>query len=380
MLFWFFAALLTLGASLAVLLPLAGRSKAVGAAGAHDLEVYRDQLAELERDAARGLIQASEAEQARTEIARRILKAGAGKTAEEKADKTPSRSFRIASAAAVLVVPLASWSLYAAIGSPDIPSQPLAERLAKNPADSTVDELVARAEQHLAQNPDDGRGWDVLAPIYLRMNRFDEAANAFRSAIRLDGSSAPRETGLGEAIVSLGGGVVSQEAQEAFQRAVALAPQDPKANFYLATGLAQEGRAADAIARWQAMLAFLPQQSPWRPATEQAISQANTQLASTPKPGAPGPDQSAIDAAAEMPASDRIAMIEGMVASLDEKLRQNPDDAEGWTRLVRSYVVLGRTDAARDAVKRGVAALGPGSEQARLFLEFSTALGVAATD
>ena len=115
-------------------------------------------------------------------------------------------------------------------------------------------------------------------------------------------------------------------------------------------------------------------------AAEQAISQANTQLAGTPKPVAPGPDQSAIDAAAEMPASDRIAMIEGMVASLDEKLRQNPDDAEGWTRLVRSYVVLGRTDAARDAVKRGVAALGPGSEHARLFLEFSTALGVAATD
>jgi cytochrome c-type biogenesis protein CcmH len=379
MLFWFFAALLTLGASLAVLLPLAGRSKAVGNAGAHDLEVYRDQLAELDRDAARGLIHASEAEQARTEIARRILKAGGG-AGEGEARAAPGKNFRMASAAAVLAVPLASWGIYAAIGSPEVPSQPLAERLTKNPADSTVDELVARAEQHLAENPDDGRGWDVLAPIYLRMNRFDQSVNAFRNAIRLDGSTAARETGLGEAMVSLAGGVVSKDAQEAFERAVALEPQNPKANFYLATGLAQEGRTADAIARWQAMLALLPAQTPWRQASEQAIAQASAQLASADRPAAPGPDQAQMDAAAEMPASDRTAMIEGMVASLDQKLRDNPDDAEGWTRLVRSYVVLGRADDARDAVKRGVAALGAGSDRARLFLEFSAALGVAATD
>jgi cytochrome c-type biogenesis protein CcmH len=98
-------------------------------------------------------------------------------------------------------VPLVSWGL-CQIGSPDLPSQPLSERLAKNPADSSVDELVARAEAHLAANPSDGRGWDVLAPVYLRMQRFSDAAAAYRNAIRLDGDSAARQAGLGAAIAT----------------------------------------------------------------------------------------------------------------------------------------------------------------------------------
>ncbi|TGV50678.1 c-type cytochrome biogenesis protein CcmI, partial [Mesorhizobium sp. M2D.F.Ca.ET.160.01.1.1] len=98
---------------------------------------------------------------------------------------------------------------YVKLGSPDLPSQPLSERLGKNPADSSVDELVARAEAHLAANPSDGRGWDVLAPVYLRMQRFADAAAAYRNAIRLDGDSAVRQAGLGEAIAGAAGGIVS---------------------------------------------------------------------------------------------------------------------------------------------------------------------------
>ena len=192
MLFWVIAALLTLGASLTVLLPLARRSTAGAADGVHDLEVYRDQLAELDRDAARGLIQPAEAGEARAEIARRILKAD--KAASSAAVRANGRSARAIGMAAVLAVPLVSWGIYAAIGSPDLPSQPLAARLEKNPADSTVDELVAQAEAHLVANPDDGRGWDVLAPIYSRLGRYGEAVTAYRNAIRLDGASGARES------------------------------------------------------------------------------------------------------------------------------------------------------------------------------------------
>src|SRR5690606_35614744 len=146
----------------------------------------------LDRDLGRGLIQPAEAEQARAEIARRLLRADAA--ADGATVRRDGKVFRAVSAAAVLAVPLLSWGLYGALGSPDLPSQPLAGRLAKNPADSSVDELVARAEAHLAADPSDGKGWDVLAPIYLRMQRFSDSATAYRNAIRLEGATAARQS------------------------------------------------------------------------------------------------------------------------------------------------------------------------------------------
>lgn len=376
MLFWVIAAILTLGASLAVLLPLAGETKNTSAAGDHDLEVYRDQLAELDRDVARGLIRPMEAEEARAEIARRILRlsnAGpAGTTATQ-------RSTRLVATAAVLVVPLVSWGLYGQLGSPDLPSQPLSERLAKNPADSSVDELVARAEAHLAANPSDGRGWDVLAPVYLRMQRYADAVTAYRNAIRLDGDSAARQAGLGEAIANAAGGIVSADAQAAFEAALKLDPANPKATFYLAMGLAQEGRTAEATAAWQKMLAALPQGSPWRGAVEQALAESAARNVASEAP-AKGPSADDIDAASSMSPQDRQAMISTMVAGLDEKLRQNPRDEEGWMQLVRSYAVLGKTDQARDALNRGIAVFGADSDQARKFTAFAASLGVTATE
>lgn len=377
MLFWVIAALLTLGASLAVLLPLAGRSAVRATDGAHDLEVYRDQLAELDRDAGRGLIQPAEAGEARAEIARRILKAGKAAVAGSAG---PGGGARALGVAAVLAVPLVSWGIYTAIGSPGLPSQPLAARLETNPADATVDELVARAEAHLAGNPEDGRGWDVLAPIYTRLGRFGEAATAYSNAIRLDGASAARESGLGEALAGMAGGMVTAEAQAAFSRALQLEPGQPKARFFLASALAQEGKFAEALEAWQAMMITLPPDSPWRGAVAQAVQEANNRLAAAGDEAAPGPTQQEIDAVASMSAEDRTTMIEQMVAGLDEKLRQNPRDLEGWQRLVRSYHVLGRADEARDALKRGAAALGQDSAEGRQLAEFSTSLGLTAAE
>ncbi|TPK22275.1 c-type cytochrome biogenesis protein CcmI [Mesorhizobium sp. B2-5-9] len=378
MLFWVIAAILTLGASLAVLLPLAGASKGASSSGDHDLEVYRDQLSELDRDAGRGLIGPAEAAEARTEIARRILRLGNADMAA-KASGRSSGTVRLVATVAVLAVPLVSWGLYSQIGSPDLPSQPLSERLAKNPADSTVDELVARAEAHLAANPSDGRGWDVLAPVYLRMQRFADAAAAYRNAIRLDGDSAVRQAGLGEAIAGAAGGIVSADAQDAFEAALKLDPANAKAGFYLAMALAQEGRGKEAAAAWQAMLGTLPPDSPWRGAVEQALAKSGgPEVASSTT--AKGPDAADVDAASSMSQQDREAMINTMVAGLDDKLRQNPRDPEGWMRLVRSYVVLGKADQARDALGRAIAVFGADSDEAKKFTAFAASLGLTATE
>ncbi len=265
------------------------------------------------------------------------------------------------------------------LGSPGLPDQQLATRLSKNPASSSLEELVARAEQHLRRNPEDGRGWDVLAPIYLRLGRNQDAVIAFGNAIRLSGASAEREAGLGQAIMAAAGGIVTADAQAAFERALAIDAKDPRARFFLAIGYAQEGRVAEARALWTQMKGDLPPDSPWRGAADQQLARtasdsAACEVASSARP-APTPEQ--VDAAKEMPSEDRMAMIEGMVSRLDARLRQNPDDPEGWQRLVRSYHVLGRIAEAKDALARGTRALGDGSEGARRLVAFAAQLGIS---
>lgn len=380
MLFWLTAALLTLGASAAILWPfLRGAPRDLAAPAAHDLEVYRDQLSEIERDAANGLVGPAEAEEARAEIGRRILRAaGAGTGASAGPSERLGKSIVTA---AVLAVPLLGWGAYAVLGSPNLTDQRLESRLAKNPAESSLDELVSRAEQHLHENPGDGRGWDVLAPIYLRMGRSEEATIAFRNAIRLNGPSAAREAGLGEALSSAAGGMVTSEAQAAFERALTIEPNDPRPSFFLALGLAQEGRTDEARDIWGRMVERLPQDSPWRGAAEQAAARAGgvEQAPATAEADAPpaGPSREAMDAAAEMSPEDRAAMIEGMVTQLDARLRENPADAQGWQRLVQSYQVLGRADDAREALARGVEGLGAGTPAADELVRFAAALGIS---
>lgn len=374
--FWIAAAFLTLLACLPLLLPLARRNAAPTDDSGFDVAVYRDQLAELDRDAARGAISETEAAEARAEIGRRILKASAP-TELEAARKPRAQGFsrlgRLVASAAVLAVPLASWGIYAAIGSPSLPAQPLSARLEKNPAENTVFELIARAERHLEANPGDGRGWEVIAPIYQRIGRYQDAAAAYGNAIRLTGSTASREIGLGEALTAASGGAILPEAGAAFARALALEPRNPKARFLAAAALAHEGRRAEAAVAFRALLDDLPEGSPWRPTVAGAVSD----LEGRPEPGPTAED---VEAAGLISDKDRAGMIGEMVTGLDERLRRNPDDPEGWQRLVRSYAVLNRADDAADALARGIAALGEESEAAAGLRQLAASLGVNAKE
>ncbi|KXF78269.1 cytochrome C [Paramesorhizobium deserti] len=369
--FWLIAVLLTFAATLAVLLPLTRRRAATAADGQYDLEVYRDQMREVEADAARGLIDPQSAEQARAEIARRMLKAEQEAGQGSSAPRSVQRA-RWLVLSAVLSVPLISWGLYALTGSPDMPAQPLAGRMASNPADGSVSELIARAEAHLAQNPDDGRGWDVLAPVYLRLGRADDAVNAYRNAVRLQGESAERAFGLGEALATAAGGTITGDAQAMFERAAALDPGDVRPRFMIARGLMQEGKNEEAADMLQAFLDKAPADAPWRDQLGAAIAEIRNAAPAS------GPGQGDVEAAAKMAAEDRNEMINSMVAGLDERLKQNPDDLEGWKRLVRSYLVLGRRDDALAALKRGSDALA--GEKRNDLMAFAKELGLELTE
>lgn len=365
--FWFFAILLTIAATLIVLLPLTRSSKGFLSAGKNDLEVYRDQLREVDADLARGMIDEASAEQARIEISRRIL--AAEKASDDSASIYERRSGHILSFAAVLCVPLIAWGVYPFFGKPDMPSMPLSSRLQSAAGQNSVEELIARAEAHLAQNPNDARGWDVLAPIYLRLGRAADAANAYRAAIRIDGENVARNLGLGEALITISGGTITAEAETFFQKAAKLAPDNIGPQFYLAQGELQDGRAEAAVTRLQTFLKKPNVDASTRAQVEELIARLRSQPQTLP-----GPTSEEIEAASQLSAEDQQAMIEGMVERLDARLRENGADLDGWKRLLRSYLIIDRREAANDALKRGLSAL-KGEEQVELQL-YAAQLGL----
>jgi len=256
MFLWIILAILTAAVAAILFATLArGGAPAVAGERAGELAVYRDQLAELERDRENGLIRPEEAEYAKAEIGRRLLAAAGGEEAASK-DGAPARRTSIVSMAVICLVPVIGLSLYLNLGSPEITDQPLAARLADPGNDMAL--LVAKAEQHLAQNPEDGSGWDLLAPIYFKAMRLGDAEMAYRNAIRLLGNSPERLAGLGETLVAANDGIVVEDARLAFEESVRLSPDNPRARFYVALGLEQAGRRDEARAAFEAIAAASP--------------------------------------------------------------------------------------------------------------------------
>lgn len=367
MLLWIIIALLTAAAILAVLAPLS-RAPKRGTSASYAARVYRDQLDELERDRTEGRISASEAETARAEIARRLIAVDGEAWAEGKSaasmvgapSPTPSAQTprRVVALVALLGIPILSLGLYLVLGAPGLPGEPLAARLSA-PVDD-IERLVAKVEAHLAQNPEDGRGWEVIAPVYLRLGRAADAVQAYRTAIRILGESAQRQSDLGEAIFALEGGIVTAEARSAFETAERLDAKAPGPRFYLAIAAEQEGKPEVAAAMFQSLLADTPADAPWRKMVEMALARV--------QPGAAplGPTAEQVAAAQDMSPTDRSAMINSMVTQLAARLKDNPDDVEGWLRLIRSYSVLGRTADAADAGRDALAGLRDGISRQRV--------------
>lgn len=363
---WFVFALMTVAAIFAVLWPLSRRGRAD--AGGSEVVVYRDQLAEIDRDMASGIIGAAEADAARIEISRRLL-AAADQSGRE-APVTGSLSLRRAAAVVALVgLPVIASSFYLALGSPRLGDFPLAERSQVADANQPLTNLVAQVEAHLEKNPTDGRGWTVLAPVLSRLGRYDDAVRAYRNAITYAGDSADRRADLGEALMGSAGGVVTADAKAEFERAVALNGDDAKANYFLGLAAEQDGRKADAAAIWQKMMAKGPSDAPWRPLVQAALVRVGGV-------SAPALPDGAVAAAKDMSEADRGTMIKGMVDRLATRLKTNGDDVEGWLRLVRAYLVMGERDKAISALADARQAVGNDADRLRQLNEGLKSLGL----
>jgi cytochrome c-type biogenesis protein CcmH len=347
---WFGLALMTAAAIWAVLWPLARRASELRSGS--DVAVYRDQLEEIERDRAAGLIEDNEAASAQVEVSRRLIAAADVQTALPSSVAEVRWRRRAFAIVALVLLPFGATGLYLALGSPLLPDQPLAPRLAAARGSQSVDTLIAQVEAHLERNPEDGHGWEVIAPVYLRLGRFGDAVTARRNALRLIGITAERETAFGEALVFAANGVVTAQAKAAFERAVELDANGVQARYFLGLAAEQDGDRAQAAATWRALIEAAPPDAPWIDLLRRALARVERGAAPGGPPGGPstGPSDEQVAASSELSPDQRDVMIQGMVERLSERLHRDGADVEGWLRLVRSYMVLGQADKARAAV------------------------------
>jgi cytochrome c-type biogenesis protein CcmH len=346
-----------------LLVPLLLQRRSEASRESYNLAVYRDQLAEIERDAARGLVTAEQVEAARAEIGRRIL---ALPTTSAPSSAVSRRALAL-SAVAVLAVPFAAWLLYARLGSPALPDQPFAERAAAAKAVAggvehiDLNDAIEKIAAHLKQHPEDLRGWLLLARTELSLERYSEAADAYRHAADLSGHRAGIMGDWGEAQVLAADGTVTPASREAFEAGLADKESAPRSRYYLALAKSQQGDAKGALQDWVDLAADAPAEAEWLPLVQQRIAEAAAKLGIDPaslKTSSGMPSQATVAATAQATAKasqeERRAMIEGMVGKLAARLEQQPDDVEGWARLGRSYMVLGEPQRARDAYAHAV--------------------------
>ncbi len=357
MLFWILSGLLVLASFAALFRALMIPAALVTSSAEYDVNVYKDQLAELDRDIERGLITGQEAAQARNEISRRLIAAAERAEKDKAGGAAPSLLERriIVVIVGVLMV-VGPLSFYAIYGSPGLPSQPFAarevERLkVQQQADEVNRQLDALAAR-LQQNSGEIEGWHLLGRAYMEIGRFDKAIAAFDDAMAANGASASLLTAKAIALIYADEGIVAARAESTLRQALDLEPQNGIAQYFIGMAMAQRQDLSGALKLWRQAIGNAPADAPWLEEAMRNVRQAERELALPGLPPLQGPTSDDVDAAEAMSEQDRSAMIEGMVARLAARLQQNPNDLEGWLQLIQSYVVLGDATAARTALTR----------------------------
>jgi cytochrome c-type biogenesis protein CcmH len=354
-------------ALLPIVMPLLRPARAEPERRQFDKAVYRDQLAELDRDVTRSVLTVAEATGARLEIQRRLLAADASPSRATRQGKSP-----FLAACVALFTALGALGVYLVIGAPWVPDMPFASRATERARSTVADnhqdlrQVAAKLAERLKADPSDPDGWLLYARATTVLAQWDAAADAYHHAIALGRTGADVSAAYGEALVMQARGTVTPAAEEALRTALKGDPHNQPARFYLAVSASQAGEARKAIDLLQSLLADLPDNSPMRPEIGKRIDAAAAEAGIPPPPlvrgtrtattGSPtaggvpaGPAPDAVAAAKQMPPAEQQAMVRDMVDRLAARLQSAPDDFDGWMRLGRSYAVLGERDKAADA-------------------------------
>lgn len=384
MLLWMILTFMTVLAAVGVAIPLLRRRDAVQADRDDALAVLKNQLGEIEAQAASGAVTDAEADALKSDLKRRVL-------AEARREEAPARPLAdrtliYVALGLAAIVTLGGTALYMKIGRPDVPASPALAPGAPAGAPAApgdhpqgdVGAMIAQLEAQMQQTPNNPEGWRMLGWSYLQTGRPADAASAYGKAAALDPKNPEYLSAQGEATVLAAQGAVTPAAEAIFRKTLAVDPADPRARYYLAVGKDQRGERDAAMDDWIALIRSAPADSPWaaevRVFVERVAAERKIDISGRLPPvqsagaaGAPrGPTADQMAAAQDMSEADRQQMVQGMVSGLAERLKQNPRDRAGWERLMRARMVMGDTQQAasdyRDA--RRAFAGSPADQQA----------------
>jgi len=330
--FWSLAAVMIMVALLFTLPPLFRSSRSAAGIDRDTLnvEVIRSQLTELDADLQSGRLNKDQYAASRRDLEQELLSDLGGTTTGGK-----TRGGQWAAILLVAGIPLLAMGVYNLIGSQQI--IPLLAQMQANPpsraqADAgaegrpSVEEMVERLAQRLRTQPDDVKGWVMLARSYVVMKRYDEAVEAYRNILRLGGESPELYADYADALTMAQGGSFTPEAGELLQRALAEQPENIKALWLAGHWKNQSGEPAAALEYWQKAAALLPADGQDAAVIREQITGVREKLGLPPQEQA-APASVEASAPAAAPATPSAAAIRVEV-NLDPQLaaQVQPDD------------------------------------------------------
>ena len=368
MLFWISAIGITLLALAAMLWPLLRPKTQTATRSSYDVQIYKDQLKEVEADLARGTLSEAEANASRTEVSRRLLAAADAESAERVSGNAPATASRILASVIGVAILAGGYGVYQQIGAQGMQDYPLAERASMRPTQTEAEQvvaqediglpdiqqpdpkhlqLVAQLQEVLADRPDDLVGYRMLADNLAQLSKFAEAREAQDNVMRILGDDATADdySSHAEIMIVAANWYVSPEAETALARAFEADPSDPRARYYAGILMIQRQDYAQTYALWSELLTEGPADAPWIPVIE---SQIDAVAAEAGIDRLAGPSADQVNAAGDMTEDERNDMIRGMVAQLSERLATEGGSVDEWARLIRAYGVLGETAKASD--------------------------------
>jgi cytochrome c-type biogenesis protein CcmH len=356
-------------AAVAISFPLIRRYESPERTAARGLEVYKDQLKEVQNDLAAGTIATADAEQAKTEIQRRLIVAS--RNTEVTRPLSPAwRALALASTAGFVI--LGSVNLYTSLGTPLLPTAPVQVQVQQQlpqqvatPSDATqpqaaappatapgpgqVNDMIQKLAMRLQSNPNDAEGWRMLGWSYFNIQNYQQSAIAYGKALALDPNNSEFKSAHAEALVQSTEGMVTPEAQKLIAEVLAKDPKDQRARFYDALAREQAGDTSGALDRWIALLADAPLDAGWREDVRLRVEKLGKD--SGRDVSAAIAQTSGSNASQPLAATEKDAMVEGMIAKLAQKLSDNPKDRDGWAMMIRSLTVKGDKAGAEKALQ-----------------------------
>ena len=382
MLFWLICGALVVLVAGSILAPFwRGRRLAEDDPAAYDLQVYRDQLREVDRDLQRGVIGADDAAQLRTEIGRKVLDAD---RRMGQGGERGGAAHAVWAVAVLAVILIGAGLIYQRDGAPGMADLPLADRFAAaersyatRPSQAEAEAQAATANTApatdapapdadfaalmdqlratVAQRPDDPEGLALLARNEARLGNLAAARKAQERLVEVRGDDASAQdlAELAALMVEQAGGLITAESEALIARALALDPRNPQARYMVGLLHAQNGRPDRTFPIWARLLADGPPDAPWIAPIRATITelawlagQPDYQPPEAAMPSLPGPDAEQMAAAEDLTPEERQQFIAGMVQRLESRLATEGGTPEEWARLIGSLVQIGNADHA----------------------------------